>query len=171
MQGVVDKMNATVVAVFLFFGFVYFTIVFLVVYPWLENSVPGVLNLTLFTALTIFALKSYIACVFRPAGSVPENWEPDVENLSQNFEVKRKGGQQLRYCKKCKNNKPPRAHHCRVCNRCVLRMDHHCVWINNCVGHNNYRSFFLFLMCCRKKRSRLSSQVECQDGASAQRHT
>jgi ribosomal protein L40E len=64
----------------------------------------------------------------------------------QNLEVKRKGGNQRRFCQKCSSFKPPRAHHCRVCNRCVLRMDHHCMWINNCVGHRNYKAFVLFLI-------------------------
>jgi DHHC palmitoyltransferase len=51
----------------------------------------------------------------------------------------------LRYCTKCKNYKPPRAHHCSDCKRCVLRMDHHCPWVNNCVGVRNHKYFFLFL--------------------------
>ena len=66
--------------------------------------------------------------------------------VSQNLEVKRKGGNKRRFCQKCSSFKPPRAHHCRVCNRCVLRMDHHCMWINNCVGHRNYKAFVLFLV-------------------------
>lgn len=52
--------------------------------------------------------------------------------------------QVTKYCRKCGNQKPERAHHCSVCNQCVLMMDHHCPWINNCVGHRNHRYFFLF---------------------------
>lgn len=51
----------------------------------------------------------------------------------------------LRFCKKCIEPKPSRAHHCSVCNACVLRMDHHCPWIHNCVGWGNHRYFILFL--------------------------
>lgn len=31
-----------------------------------------------------------------------------------------------RYCKRCEQQKPIRAHHCSACERCVLKMDHHC---------------------------------------------
>lgn len=51
-----------------------------------------------------------------------------------------------RYCTKCNEVKPARAHHCTVCNRCVLMMDHHCPWVNNCMGMENYRYFLLFIL-------------------------
>ncbi|KAG0365544.1 palmitoyltransferase for Vac8p [Gamsiella multidivaricata] len=60
------------------------------------------------------------------------------------FTVKRDG--KMRYCQKCKFEKPDRTHHCSSCKRCVLKMDHHCPWLNNCVGHKNYKAFFLFVL-------------------------
>lgn len=51
----------------------------------------------------------------------------------------------VRYCEKCRNIKPDRAHHCSVCGECVLKMDHHCPWVNNCVCFTNYKFFILFL--------------------------
>ncbi|KAG0196726.1 palmitoyltransferase for Vac8p [Mortierella sp. GBA30] len=60
------------------------------------------------------------------------------------FTVKRDG--KMRYCQKCKFEKPDRTHHCSSCKRCVLKMDHHCPWLNNCVGHKNYKAFYLFVL-------------------------
>lgn len=51
-----------------------------------------------------------------------------------------------RFCRKCQAPKPDRAHHCSTCERCVLLQDHHCVFIGACVGHQNRKSFVLFLV-------------------------
>ena len=40
-----------------------------------------------------------------------------------------------RWCKKCGEWKPERAHHCSVSGRCVLRMDHYCLWCVRQVVH------------------------------------
>jgi len=50
-----------------------------------------------------------------------------------------------RFCQKCKQLKPPRAHHCSICDRCVLKMDHHCPWVGGCVGFENHKHFLQFL--------------------------
>jgi len=128
-------------------GFVYHTVVVLVLQPWLSLSTSsGLANFGLLTLLCAMALLSYTLAVVRDPGYIPTSYLPDLEDEGVALhEVKRKGGD-VRYCQKCSQYKPPRAHHCRVCKRCVLRMDHHCIWINNCVGHNNYKAFFLFVL-------------------------
>ncbi|EFJ11742.1 hypothetical protein SELMODRAFT_125682 [Selaginella moellendorffii] len=141
-------LSLPVAVVLMLVGFVYYTVVFLVLDPWLDLATAnGLANALAFTATTLMALVSYALAILRDPGEIPSSYLPDVEDSQQAplQEVKRKGGD-LRYCQKCRVYKPPRAHHCRVCKRCVLRMDHHCLWINNCVGHNNYKSFFLFVL-------------------------
>jgi len=137
------KLSLPVLMVLAVFSFIYVTVVFAVAIPWLEHSVPGVLNVGFLTVTSGLGLTMYLCCVYCEPGRVPADWRPDNEAGRSMLELKRKGG--ARYCNKCLRHKPPRTHHCRVCNRCVLRMDHHCVWVNNCVGHRNYKSFFLFL--------------------------
>ncbi|KAF9364347.1 palmitoyltransferase for Vac8p [Mortierella sp. NVP85] len=66
---------------------------------------------------------------------------PFLGPSTRRFTVKRDGT--MRYCQKCKFEKPDRTHHCSSCKRCVLKMDHHCPWLNNCVGHKNYKAFFV----------------------------
>lgn len=103
--------------------------------------------------------------VLTDPGGVPLNWRPPVMDeergetvplTSSEFGGMGLGLQQLtvfsdpansgnRYCRKCKQLKPPRCHHCSICGRCILKMDHHCVWVVNCIGALNYKFFLLFL--------------------------
>jgi len=50
----------------------------------------------------------------------------------------------FKYCKECREVKPPRAHHCSMCGMCVMKMDHHCPWTGNCIGLLNHKKFWLF---------------------------
>ncbi|GJP42387.1 hypothetical protein CLOM_g1954 [Closterium sp. NIES-68] len=150
-------LSLPVIAGFALIAFVAYTIIFLVIQPWLGLiTAAGVLNVGAFCAWTAMILFSYMLSIFRDPGSVPAHYVPDAEGDAESnaeagrltpvlVEVKRKGGE-ARYCQKCGAFKPARCHHCRICKRCVLRMDHHCVWINNCVGHTNYKAFFLFVL-------------------------
>ncbi|GBG59467.1 hypothetical protein CBR_g38491 [Chara braunii] len=140
-------LSLPVIVVFVLFGFVYYTVIFLALDPWIGlYTANGVLNASLFTGWVVMGLIAYACAVGIDPGAVPPDWTEDAESGgSAVHEVKRKSGE-ARFCQKCHHYKPPRTHHCRLCHRCVLRMDHHCVWINNCVGHRNYKSFFLFVL-------------------------
>ncbi|CAG8550940.1 3858_t:CDS:2 [Ambispora gerdemannii] len=92
-----------------------------------------------FFVLSIF-WNYYLTCTTDP-GKVPIDWTPSDQD---GIEMK-KTTHAPRYCRTCKNYKPPRSHHCKTCKRCVLKMDHHCPWTNNCVGHHNYGHFIRFI--------------------------
>ncbi|KAL4549484.1 hypothetical protein Ndes2526B_g04496 [Nannochloris sp. 'desiccata'] len=51
-----------------------------------------------------------------------------------------------RWCKLCRQGKPPTAHHCRRCAICVQDLDHHCLFTaNSCIGAGNMKPFLRFL--------------------------
>lgn len=75
---------------------------------------------------------SYFLAITKLPGSPPRNYKVPKHHWKK-------------WCKKCENYKPERAHHCRKCDTCVLQMDHHCPWTNNCVGHENMPHFIRFL--------------------------
>ncbi|XP_022971502.1 probable protein S-acyltransferase 16 [Cucurbita maxima] len=139
--------SPSVAVVVLAISFIYFSTIFIFIDRWFGlMSSPGIMNAVVFTAVALMCIANYVLAIFTDPGRVPSTYMPDIED-SENpiHEIKRKGGD-LRYCQKCSQYKPPRAHHCRVCKRCILRMDHHCIWINNCVGHENYKVFFVFVV-------------------------
>lgn len=82
--------------------------------------------------LTMIWISYYLAIAV-PPGSPPSNYKVPKHHWKK-------------WCNKCVNYKPERAHHCRKCDTCVLKMDHHCPWTNNCVGHNNTPHFIRFLI-------------------------
>lgn len=103
--------------------FVYYTIVVLVIEPWMGlYTANGMLNGIAYTFWYVMVLWSYMLSTHMDPGTVPPKYAPEVEDGSSNLqEVKRKDGEP-RFCHKCGCHKPPRTHHCRVCKRCVLRM-------------------------------------------------
>ncbi|TXG63088.1 hypothetical protein EZV62_010082 [Acer yangbiense] len=134
-----------------------------------HHSFFAILLIVVFHVLLALLTWSYVMVVFWDPGSVPENWRPVLsseesleagsssittsdtvgsEGLDSTLSISEglDRRQQVGYCDKCRNGKPPRCHHCSVCQRCVLKMDHHCVWVVNCVGARNYKFFLLFLL-------------------------
>ncbi|XP_073126945.1 probable protein S-acyltransferase 14 [Henckelia pumila] len=116
------------------------------------DSLLALAVLLLFHCLLVMLLWSYFSVVFTDPGSVPSNWRPSMDEergvndpLTMAEFSTDSDNQDVRYCRKCNQLKPPRCHHCSVCGRCVLKMDHHCVWVVNCVGALNYKYFLLFL--------------------------
>ncbi|XWS61907.1 hypothetical protein CRYUN_Cryun07bG0164700 [Craigia yunnanensis] len=128
------------------------------------ETLSAIVVLFLFHFLLVMLLWSYSSVVLTDPGSVPPNWRPlrdeekgDADPLvGLGYGSAELGSNQLampgdsknqniRFCQKCNQFKPPRTHHCSVCKRCILKMDHHCVWVVNCVGALNYKYFLLFL--------------------------
>mmetsp|Transcript_6447 Transcript_6447/g.23958 ORF Transcript_6447/g.23958 Transcript_6447/m.23958 type:complete len:308 (-) Transcript_6447:1067-1990(-) len=115
----------------------------------LDGGLPGAGGaaiILVFHILLVMLLWSYFTCVLSDPGSVPPNYQPRQENAAaESGTGEALVTQRPRWCRKCNQWKPERAHHCSVCGKCVLKMDHHCIWVVNCVGACNYKAFLLFL--------------------------
>ncbi|XP_054270014.1 palmitoyltransferase ZDHHC20-B-like isoform X2 [Macrosteles quadrilineatus] len=129
------------------------------------NAYEMVLYLIGYHIAFVVFVWAYYQTVFTPIGTVPRGFKlpkGDLERLlqadseEQHRQVietfaaslpitNRTVTGAIRYCEKCQQVKPDRAHHCSVCGTCVLKMDHHCPWVNNCVSFTNYKFFILFL--------------------------
>lgn len=53
--------------------------------PWLGASVAGILNLVAFSALCFLGLHCYVLCVLADPGSVPRDFEHDVEDVTSTY--------------------------------------------------------------------------------------
>eukprot|EP01065_Artemidia_motanka_P005815 TRINITY_DN12816_c0_g1_i1.p2 TRINITY_DN12816_c0_g1~~TRINITY_DN12816_c0_g1_i1.p2 ORF type:complete len:339 (+),score=74.85 TRINITY_DN12816_c0_g1_i1:60-1076(+) len=110
--------------------------------PW---SVAGVVNLIVSACLTFnVCFNHFMAAAVSPG--FPQCELLPTAPAQQEDLCRRPGEQWARFCRRCAQWKPPRAHHCPFCGSCVLKMDHHCPWINNCVGHCNHKWFFSMLL-------------------------
>ena len=104
-------------------------------------------SLIFFEPLAFMTVLTHLISMFTSPGYVPDPFKPRYisNKLPQsNKNLERKERDDL-YCKKCRNPRPPRAHHCKICRKCTLKMDHHCQWIANCVGYYNQKNFYQFL--------------------------
>ena len=104
-------------------------------------------SLFIFNPLAIMTVITHLLSMFKSPGYVPIPFtsSPDNSKLpdlsNNNNEIRN----DIIYCKKCQNPRPPRAHHCKICKKCTLKMDHHCHWVANCVGYYNQKNFYQFL--------------------------
>ncbi|GAM18616.1 hypothetical protein SAMD00019534_017910, partial [Acytostelium subglobosum LB1] len=113
------------------------------IFPWLESPLTtsrGVFHSMLSTLFTILILVSYYLCKSTNPGEYQDTLLPSYylnQPVSQEDD--------RRFCTKCDEQKPERAHHCNICKKCVLRMEHHSMWIGNCIGLYNLKYYILFL--------------------------
>ncbi|KAK2762742.1 palmitoyltransferase akr1 [Arachnomyces sp. PD_36] len=109
-------------------------------------SSHGFLNF-FFAAFYSLTTYFYASAMVEDPGHVPKlgsrNQQRNV--ITELFETWR--FDEENFCVYCMIRKPLRSKHCRRCARCVAKHDHHCPWIDNCVAANNFRHFFLYILC------------------------
>lgn len=91
--------------------------------------------LILFHTLLFLVLLSYMRTIFTTS-FVPKHYRHGREEEEEEITKEETTNEETnpltskkrkpRYCDKCEQDKPDRAHHCSRCGRCVLKMDHHC---------------------------------------------
>jgi len=97
----------------------------------------------------VIQINLAISCYFKDPGIVTIKSslkiDPEDFNIPDGL-ISGKDFYELRYCKTCELDKPPKATHCKFCNNCVKGFDHHCMMIGNCIGIRNRKIFWYFLI-------------------------
>ncbi len=129
--------NLFVLFVLIVISTIYYTYVWVVWGPKIEEDLYVSVLLVVFHILFLMLVWSFFQSMTTDPGQVPVFW---------GFHLGDPENKRRRYCLMCNVFKPERCHHCSACNRCVLNMDHHCPWINNCIGFWNRKYFMLLLV-------------------------
>ena len=104
------------------------------------------ISLIFFEPLALMTIITHIKSMCTSPGYVPIPFKSHyISNKLPQLNNSDKRERDDLYCKKCRNPRPPRAHHCKICRKCTLKMDHHCQWVANCVGFYNQKVFYQFL--------------------------
>lgn len=94
----------------------------LVLLPWFNLSLVGVLHGVVFQASVVFILWSYIMAAMTDPGTIRRMTASKADTVPPADDPERKWKKERRYCAKCKCIKSPRGHHCSTCQRCVDKM-------------------------------------------------
>jgi len=94
----------------------------MVLWPWFQGSLVGLIHASLFQMSVIFILWSYIMAATTDPGTVRRKTASDADRVPPLDDPERHLKRERRYCAKCKCIKPTRAHHCSTCQRCVEKM-------------------------------------------------
>lgn len=118
----------------------FFSLSFVYTYPLFRIILPSRFRLkTAYVAtLSVCSILSGVYFVLSVAYRGHVKYNMETVSLVSHYRVKK-------FCRKCDNFKPERAHHCSACGHCIKKMDHHCFWINNCVNYDNQGHFIRFL--------------------------
>lgn len=133
---------------FILYG-IYYTAYYFIWSPLLSSSLT-LYFISGFHLLGFLSILSLSLCVFIDPGKVPTDFTLsriplDLQYKNDKIHEVDYFLTRVAYCVRCKQDKPPRAHHCKRCNICVLRFNHHCPYIGNCVGLKTQKVFILFL--------------------------
>lgn len=94
----------------------------MVLLPWFNLSLAGVLHGVTFQASVVFILWSYIMAAMTDPGTIRRMTASKADTVPPADDPERKWKKERRYCPKCKCIKSPRGHHCSTCQRCVDKM-------------------------------------------------
>ena len=81
-------------------------------------------QICLFNTTVLCIWISYWRACYTDPGRIPPDWTPDIVDATLGMNEAETIQQRQRWCKKCEQFKPPRAHHCKTCKRYTTHIFH-----------------------------------------------